>query len=188
MFDKGYLFLVSGRTGCGKTAVTNELSGRLKYPRTSFGDAVRREAVRQGMSPTDKGVLQKIGQRLVEFEPENLCRMVLESLPRESTHAFIEGLRHQKILQAIGEIVGAEKVKLLFVDLNSPIRFERLRKSRGWDEELCRRYDDDPTEIELDRVLKGGSDFVVDNSGNLSDSVARCEAWIASLGSPRGRE
>ena len=172
------IFLVSGRTGSGKTALTKELSAMLGFPRTSFGDAVRSIAAAEQADPTDKGVLQKIGQRLVEDDAELLCRRVLESIPAGSEAAFVEGLRHKRVLAVIKGLAGPQPVKLIHVDLDAASRISRLGENRGWSPEQCATYDNDLTEVEIDGILRAEADFIVDNGGDLTQAAERCAHWV----------
>lgn len=175
------IFLISGRTGSGKTALTKQLAGILGFPRTSFGDAVRAIAEAENADSTDKGILQKIGQRLVDQDAELLCRRVLDAVPAGSESAFVEGLRHKSVLSVIKELAGEDYVRLIHVDLDEATRVRRLGENRGWSPEQCAVYDDDPTELEIDGVLRAEADFVVDNGGDLPQVVELCAQWIRNL-------
>ena len=174
------IVFISGRIGSGKTSLATEIAKRLDCPFASFGDAVRAEAATLGLPRADRVILQRIGQRLVDEEPERFCRLVLDRIADNASCAIVEGLRHARLLWVLKKVAGNARVEVIFVDLGRLERFRRLREYRGYSDEVCRQYDNDPTEIELDGSLKELADVVVDNGGNLQDAVDACMMWIRS--------
>lgn len=182
MKSKNNLVVFAGHTGSGKTSISKPfaLSQGLKW--TSFGNVVRFEAARLGMSTEDKRVLQTIGQKMVENEPEHFCDLVFESLGADSNSiGVLDGLRHKLILDLLLDRVGDKYLKLAYVDVDNIIRHQRLFDSRGWLKEQCEEYDADVTEIELISFIRPNADVIIDNSGSLSESLAQVDIWALNF-------
>lgn len=166
------LIVFAGRTGCGKTSISKPFADSNGLRWTSFGNAVRAEAAKLGMPQDDKRVLQELGQKLVEDEPERLCHAVFEVLKTSSgVVGVLDGLRHKSILDLLMVRTGPDGLKLIFVDVDPATRYERLRANRGWTVEQCKIYDNDPTEWELDSQLRPLAHLVVNNEGSVENSL-----------------
>lgn len=173
------LFVFAGRTGSGKTSISRIFaeSNGLKW--TSFGNIVRDEATRRGKSTSDKRLLQEIGQELVNHQPDRFCEMVLESLMTSSgVSGVLDGVRHKCILDRINFRTKADRACLIFIDVGSSKRHERLIQNRHWSLEQCKMYDDDPTEWELDLHLKGLADLIVMNDRSIASSLQQIDDWL----------
>lgn len=177
------LFVFAGRTGSGKTSISKPFAESNGLPWTSFGNVVRGEAARLGLSTSEKRVLQGVGQELVVNEPERFCKLVFQSLrTKVGVVGVLDGLRHKRILERLIAGKGDDVIKLIFVDVDEKIRYERLRVNRGWSVEQCRVYDNDPTEWELDSQLRGLADLVVDNNQSVEASLSQINDWLAHSG------
>lgn len=175
------LYIFSGCTGCGKTSISKPFAESNGFRWTSFGNAVRAEAGRLGLRADDKAVLQSLGQKLVENEPERLCEIVLHDLKAANRGAgVLDGLRHMRVLELLKLREGADICRVIFVDVEPSIRHLRLKQNRGWSEEECQRYDRDATEVEVNDLLRPAADLVIDNNGSLHSSFAQLEQWRAS--------
>ena len=81
MAQPGIALAFSGAIGSVKSSVSGELQNLLKWPRVSFGDFVRKKAAEMGRDPTDRTVLQKLGQALVVSDLQGFVRDVLAQAP-----------------------------------------------------------------------------------------------------------
>lgn len=172
------IFLICGQTGAGKSALTKRLHQHFGFPIASFGNAVRKIAQDAGEDSSDTSVLQRIGQKEVDQNPDNLCDLVLGALEGEFDGAFIDGLRHIKILEILRKKADPVPIAVIYVGLTEKIRFQRLAANRGWSLERCLAYKQSPTEVELESLLRGRTDLVVDNEGSIENSLAACVRWI----------
>jgi dephospho-CoA kinase len=180
------LIVFAGRTGCGKTSISKPMAESKGLRWTSFGNVVRGEASRLGLAADDKRVLQVLGQKLVEGEPERFCQLVFQTLQTvDGVIGVLDGLRHRSIFDRLVAQAGEERIKLIFIDVEDATRYERLRINRGWSVEQCKIYDDDPTEWELDSQLRKLAHLVVNNNGSVENSLMQIDSWLALGGGHR---
>jgi dephospho-CoA kinase len=182
MSPKRTLFIFSGCTGSGKTALSKPLAEKAGLPWTSFGNAVRSEAARAGLDPNDRAVLQVLGQKLVDCEPEKLCEIVIQELRSEDgSVGVLDGLRHEKIFEIIRNRSGASQCLLIYVDVETSLRHDRLKESRGLTSSQCEEFDRAATEAEVNGHLKAKADLVIDNNGSLYSATLQLQRWVESL-------
>src|SRR5262245_26710720 len=95
----------SGAIRSGKSTLSSGVAAQLDCPRVSFGDQVRAEAARRGLSQT-RQVLQNLGQSLVQTAPIEFCKAVLSQAHwKHDTSIVIDGVRHVLILDSLRTLV-----------------------------------------------------------------------------------
>lgn len=88
------LVCFSGQIGSGKSSVSVAVATALGWSRTGFGDYLRAQIVQAGGDPHSRETLQDLGQRLVEADPEEFCRSVLNDGGfRPGEDFLIDGVR-----------------------------------------------------------------------------------------------
>lgn len=144
------IIALSSQIGAGKSTLGHELSRAFGIPRISFGKYVRSVARKRGL-PESRTVLQEIGQSLVEADTFGFTRSVLSSLWKNG--AVVDGIRHVQVLQAIREIVAPIPILLVYVDVDEPIRRQRLAQ-RGMRPEEIEAADNHSTEQQVRQALR----------------------------------
>jgi len=174
----GIVACFAGRIGSGKTSVTNALSKCLNWRRVGFGDYVRSELDRRGGNPDVRRELQDLGQRLVEADPESLCREVL-SLGhfRPGEDLLVDGIRHVAIYRVLVDIVKPSRTCLLFLSANDNVREAR---TAGRGELAVGSAESHLVEAELTKTIPDIADAVVDAEGGFRDVVSRCVDVLAT--------
>lgn len=121
----------SGRIGSGKSTLAGEVAQALGWRTASFGQYLREVAKSQGLEES-REVLQELGARLVEKDPEQFCQEVLTYSGWQSGEPLvIEGVRHAEIVNALSRVVAPLPVRLVFIDISDDVRLKRLRKIEG---------------------------------------------------------
>ena len=167
----GLIVTFAGGRGSGKSTLSAELSRRLGYARVSFGDYVRGEAHRRGLTSRDE-VLQSIGEELVSAGPTTFARNVLSTVVWDANGVLlVDGVRHKEILEAIRSIAAPTPVKLVFVNVDKEQRKERL-SVRGDDGRQFDKLEAASTEVQVAGVLPKLADLVVDGSMPVTDSIS----------------
>ena len=173
------IYIFAGCTGCGKTSISKAFASVHGMAWTSFGDTVRAEAKALDLDSTNKNILQKLGQQLVEQEQERFCDLVLRQLESSGgVDGVIDGLRHKKIFALLKQKLPAEKYRLVYINIETLNRHRRLIENRGWTGEQCLQYDSDATEVEIESQLRPLADLEINNNGTLEAAIAEIEKWF----------
>ena len=167
----GLIVTFAGGRGSGKSTLSAELSRRLGYARVSFGDYVRGEARRRGLTSRSE-VLQSIGEELVSAGATTFARNVLSTAVWDANGVLlVDGVRHKEILEAIRSIAAPSHVRLVFVNVDKEQRKERL-SVRGDDGRQFDKLEAASTEVQVAGVLPKLADLVVDGSMPVTDSIS----------------
>ena len=117
---------LTGMPGAGKSTVATFLKEK-GFVMVTMGDAVREEARRQGIEPSDAN-LGKLMLRLREkMGPGAVAHLVLEKISRDSTRGniVIDGIRSNaevEVLRTMGE------VKVLAVHASQDVRYRHVKE------------------------------------------------------------
>ena len=93
---------IAGKIASGKSTFARAIAARLKARRLAFGDYVRSIAESRGMDPSDRRILQTLGQDLATRDPSAFVSGILSFagyLPPENI--VFDGVRHEAIWQEI---------------------------------------------------------------------------------------
>jgi dephospho-CoA kinase len=164
---------LAGPIASGKTTIGRELAGSLGVSFGSFGKVVRILARSKGLAESREN-LQRLGQQLVDHDPVQLCRDVLDDAGwQPGTSVVIEGFRHQSIVDALRQLVKPVPFRLIYVDVDLQTELARTSVSDA----TMKRYRADPTEIELPN-LKKIADLCVNGTSPVSHAVSRIRKAI----------
>jgi dephospho-CoA kinase len=171
------LFLF-GRRGAGKSAVAGFLEewGARVYKLSDPLYRIARELF--GMKEKDRALLQRLGDKLREVDPDCLLKHLSFRLyadaPRFAVVEDVRLLREAERLRQMG-FAG------VLVRAPDPVRFARL-KARG--EDVLPEKEEHPTESEVDLIVP---DYVIDNRGTLKELRKAAAAVVAEAVYRQGR-
>jgi|ERR1039458_4186844 dephospho-CoA kinase len=173
-------FAFSGKIGSGKTDVLKLFASRTGARWNSFGNTVKRIAAERHLLP-NREVLQKLGAELVSSCPDEFCRRVInEATPECGPFLVIDGVRHTSIFEQLKTILHPTPVISVFVEVNEPVRLERIQR-RGMHGLLeLAVLESHSTEIQVMTSLRNSANLCVDNSLTLEDAVTSIQEWLNS--------
>src|SRR5277367_1473587 len=107
------IIALAGPTKSGKTTLARRLAASLAVPSGSFGDQVRKEAIRRGLNGHFKGDLQTLGAEMVERDAKGFCEAVFSDAGYRSGQGLVlDGVRHVRVLNVIKSLAGDQSVEL----------------------------------------------------------------------------
>src|SRR5438105_3821546 len=113
---KSVVLGVAGKIASGKSTLSTAFAETVGWPHASFGDYVRSVAREQGLDPSNRETLQKIGASLVDRDCEAFCRDVLaEADWKPGQPLVIEGIRHAEVKDALERLVSPSKFVLTYL-------------------------------------------------------------------------
>ncbi len=152
----------------GDNDVAQYIADKQQLAHVSFGKWLSRRATEE--NPTYAGankrrVLQQLGQDIIDDRGElTFCLDVLAGLPASLPEAgfVIDGIRHVRVYESLRFLVGAEHLKLAFVDRPRDVRRRRLIAEEGFTSETVDSVMDDPTEWEVPFLRERWADVELD--------------------------
>ena len=166
---------LAGTPGSGKSTVARLLAAKLDGIVVSFGDYVRHIAA-SARENNNRSTLQRIGQDLVENDPEGFVRDFLDwASPDPDRVLIIDGVRHAVIDAVLRSTAAERDSEYLLVLLEAPIAIRATRRCAGNEDDL-RKLEDHPVEREAATRLPSIADIVIDSSGEPSQVVAAIAA------------
>lgn len=168
---------ISGKINSGKTTLRNRLAELEGWSYVSFGDYVRYVTKERGL-PDDRIHLQQIGEELIETNLEDFCRAVLnqDSTWKPGSPLIIDGIRHIEVDKLLRKLVAPSRYSLVYLDTDEQTRKQRLREEGINDPELIEQIESHSTEQEVNTVLRGVADYVIDGSEPLSALIQKLRA------------
>lgn len=146
------LIAISGPIGSGKTTLAALLSQRLGWPRAAYGDVVRDEAARLGLSH-DRECLQQVGAQLIAAGWEPFTRQVLAREDWTSGKpVIIDGVRHQEAVTTLRVLTTPLPVVVVYLDIPASYGIARARQRDGLDAPAPSRDELHPVEQDLPLV------------------------------------
>lgn len=180
----GLVLAFSGAIGSGKSSVTKELAAKLGYPRVSFGEHVRDVVTSEGLDPTDRSVLQEVGQRLVQTKLQEFVSDVLARANwREDGYVIIDGLRHAEVLMELKRQAEPHPFRLVHIRVDEDARQERLVVRKGLDPRLAQRYDEHITEAQIREIIPQYADRIIDGNQPLDRVVCQVIDFVQGIAS-----
>ncbi len=167
------IFALAGHSKSGKTTLGRKLAKELRLPYASFGDYVRKEAARNGLSNPTTEELQATGQLLAERDMRAFCKAVLEEGGfRVGQGLVVDGIRHLSALSTLKALIPQQPVKLVY--LESAVSERAKRSSLNLD--LLLRLDSHSVEAEAD-AIRNAADFVLNTSGPIDECFSGLRSW-----------
>jgi hypothetical protein len=142
---------LAGPPSSGKSSVAGLLAAEWQAPVLAFGDYVRQEAGLRQL-PTTRGVLQDLGQELLDEQgPVGFCRSVLATrgLSGSEAPAIWDGVRHPLIVNALQEIYAPAPVILAFLKPPEAARQERFADAAESEDSSVSQWEAHETESHL---------------------------------------
>ncbi|MFD0084203.1 AAA family ATPase [Priestia megaterium] len=163
------IIAIGGRIGSGKTTLSLSLSSELGFKYVSFGDYVRRIALKRGMNPNSREELQVIGESLIKNDKKDFCNSVLKSVGWTSGESLvIEGIRHKEILKEIRKLTFPTSVLFVFLQITEDVRKKRIQyRSRESLDEI-RILEQHSTEKQVNHDLSLCADLILQNGDKMS--------------------
>jgi len=168
----------AGAIGSGKSNTSTAVAEALHWPRVSFGEYVRDEAMRRGLSGT-RDVLQSIGASLIDFEIESFCRGVLSQVEwKPGGCLVIDGIRHIEVVHTIQRMVNPSKLLLVFLTKNEDSRKSWVYKRDTINEDQLRVIENHSTETQVQTVLAEIADLKVESDRPMNATVQEITNWV----------
>jgi cytidylate kinase len=170
----------SGKLGSGKTTVSKLLAERVGARWNSFGNTVKRIAQERGL-PMEREALQALGEELVSNSPKAFCqRVISEAEPSSGRGLVLDGLRHTVILKHLQQSLLPSLLIPVFVDVDEPVRLDRIQRRGGLSIEDLRRLESHSTEVEVMAALRSLAQLRVNNSGTPGSAVEEILIWLTA--------
>ena len=174
---KTILICFAGRIASGKTTLSRAVAETLEWPWAGFGDYIRMEARRKGLDES-RGVLQNIGESLME-DPDDFCRLLLQQVSWEpGRHIVIDGIRHVRILDSMRRVTATSKVLLVFVETKEQVLKRRLAARNAPEGDGLSDFEMHSTEREVIKNLPAAADLIVDGSKPVDILVQDIVCWL----------
>jgi dephospho-CoA kinase len=122
--SKRLMVCLTGMPGAGKSTVASFLKEK-GFAAVTMGDAVREEAKRQGLEPTDANLGSLMIKLREDLGPGAVAHLVLRKLERDgsSGNVVIDGIRSIPEVEVLKK---AGRVKLLAIYASQDTRFKHL--------------------------------------------------------------
>lgn len=168
------IFALGGSSKSGKTSLGRRFAEDLGVRFASFGDYVRKEAVRRGITNASSAELQAVGLSLVTSDLVKFCQSVLTDagfVPGEGL--VIDGVRHLDVVRVLKNLVGEQPLKVIYLDSSLAVRRQRGSLTANDLDTI----DSHPVEAETQSV-KNIADLVLDTSSlTPADCLGRLHSW-----------
>jgi|YelNatPaOPRAMG01_1025707.scaffolds.fasta_scaffold11743_4 dephospho-CoA kinase len=181
---------LTGTIGAGKKTVKEIIQKKLTCYTVTLSDIIKAEIERR-KGTLDRSTLQNMGNELRKrYGSHILAMLAVEYMPKEKNFIIIDGIRNPGEVEYLKKKYGKD-FKLLAVDANEKIRFERLL-SRGekkdpktWEEflEMDKRdkgFGEPPWGQQVSKCLEM-ADFTILNEGSLEELERKVEEIIKAL-------
>jgi len=167
----------SGSSQTGKTTLGRRLAQELHCKFVSFGDYVREQAKKRGMSNPSREDLQDLGQQLAEADIVGFCRAVLETAHFSPGDCLIvDGIRHTEALRAISTISNGQPIRLIY--LHAPMKVREGRDAEHNLSGTLHQIDAHQVEGQTNREIKQLANLVVDARGEAEKSFSQILDWL----------
>lgn len=167
----------AGGIKSGKTAVSDQVSERLRCPRVSFGDYVRKMARERGDAATRQS-WQTLGESLVQQDVLQFCNNVLaQGNWAPGQPIVIEGIRHVSALEVLRHLAAPFRFVFIYIDADGTVRNDRYRAENP-DGPSLQILDEHSTEAEV-QSLRQRADLIVKGTRSVDDAVKEIMQWLA---------
>lgn len=164
----------AGAIGSGKSTFSAAVAAELGWPRASFGDYVRAEALRRGLDGSSRDVLQTLGETLISEGWDAFCAGVLSSAGWcTGSSVVVDGIRHVEAISTLAKLTAPSKLCLVYLEAPAAARAQRLRTRGVVNEAERHRIEAHSTEVEVKSRLAELADLRVDTSVSTENVVQK---------------
>jgi len=168
------IIALAGPSKSGKTTLAKKLAVELGVVVASFGDQVRKEAFRKGLSDPSTRELQMVGAELLETDVVGFCQAALKDAGFSPSHGLVvDGIRHVVALSAIKVLVGEQPVKLVYLE-SSLAKRQKLSLLTA---HQLKEIDTHPVENDAEK-LRAIADLVLDTTDEIDKCFAILLQWV----------
>jgi len=168
----------AGGIASGKSTLSIEVASSLGWERVSFGDYVRTVAKHQGLGES-REVLQAIGASLIDQGMPEFCTSVLAQANwTPGQPLVVDGIRHAEVISTLRRLVYPSELLLVFLAVNESIRKARLIERGLTKDEKLPQIEVHSTEAQVQTVLLGMADLIVDNTRTIKELVKEILMWV----------
>ena len=162
----GLVATFSGPIGSDRSRVAVLVAEARGCACVKFSEFIKADVERAGGDPTERVLMQRRGQQLVQEQLTEFVQGVLEIAKTRGWtpggELVVDGLRHAEVLVKLRELVPS---KVLHISISAdPLKREEGARQRGIQERFLYRYDSDLTELQNSRILPAYADLELDGS------------------------
>ena len=169
---------VAGPMGSGKSSIARALAEAAGGAHLSFGDAVRKEALRRGLG-SDRDDLQNLGDQLIDEGWPEFVNLVLGTLEAEPDVVVVDGIRHPEAHAQLERSSAGRNVVLVYVETDTAIRVARVmdRDRRSIAEVAAEMAHPNERQVE---GLRQAASVILDNNRfvDIGDALRRIHASV----------
>src|SRR5580700_323855 len=155
MANRGTVIVFSGALGLYTGALSTVVAETLQWKRARFSDFIRQLASSRGKNPDDRGVLQHLGQEIVQKGPEDFVRSVLGMAKwSPGENLVLDGLRHAEVFRELRSQVGpSADLRVVHVTIaDRARRADRAKRAEGFTDDQFGQYETDVTEAQVEET------------------------------------
>lgn len=171
MARRGTIIAFSGAIGAGTGALSLDVAARLGWPHARFSDYIRIYATECGEDPSDRAVLQRLGQALVQEHLEHFVTKVLQLAGWQAGgNLILDGLRHAEVHVELRKRLGdGAHLHVVHIQMNELSRAARSKAAEGLEDDAFMLYDSHVTEAQIERVLPSYAELILDGDNPDQD-------------------
>lgn len=167
----------SGGIGSGKSTLSLELSKKIGWKATSFGNFLRNLAFERKLDPSREN-LQFLGEEMISNGTDNFCNSVLRFCNWvQIENLIIDGIRHSEILESIKRTTKPSNVFLVYIELDLADRSSRLPEQ---EKNKLAQYETHSTELQVKSNLKKLSDLIIDGNQSVDNSCSLIISFLTN--------
>jgi len=171
---KPYILGVTGSISSGKDSVANYLVKKYGFHKITLSNYLRQEAIKKGKSVSRESLRKLQAELRKKYGEDYLITKVIDTILKKDhtrmKNVVIVGLRTESETKLAKEKL---KLKLIFVDADSFIRYKRAKSRRR--KGFAKTYEQFLHEEAIENALfdfhktKKMADFKIDNSSSIDD-------------------
>jgi cytidylate kinase len=174
--------LIIGEISSGKSTLARKLSEEFGMPKASFGAYLLHYCELNKIPEDSRGDLQNLGQQMIENNPVDFLKRVIEFTTAAPQVILFEGVRHEIILKEISTC--SDKIASVYIDATYDQRLSRFLSREKKIDTNKTEYDfliasRHPVEREVP-ALKEKCSLIIKSSDSQEDDYQQLKLFIAS--------